>query len=33
VLLQARRRDSPEVTPLQFRKSRSAVVQSAPMRG
>lgn len=33
VLLQARHRDSPEVIPLQFRKSRSAVVQSAPMRG
>jgi len=33
VLLQARHRDSPEVTPLRFRKSRSTVVQSAPMRG
>jgi SAM-dependent methyltransferase len=33
VLLQARHRDSPEVTPLRFRKSRSGVVQSAPMRG
>jgi SAM-dependent methyltransferase len=33
VLLQARHRDSPEVTPLRFRKPRSAVVQSAPMRG
>jgi len=33
VLLQARHRDSPEVTPLRFRKSRSAVVQSAAMRG
>jgi hypothetical protein len=33
VLLQARHRDSPEVTPLRFRKTRSTVVQSAPMRG
>jgi SAM-dependent methyltransferase len=33
VLLQARHRDSPQVTPLRFRKSRSSVVQSAPMRG
>lgn len=33
VLLQARHRDSPEVTPLRFGKPRSAVVQSAPMRG
>ncbi|HET6591499.1 MAG TPA: hypothetical protein VFG48_01155 [Xanthomonadales bacterium] len=33
VLLQARHRDSPEVTPLGFRKHRSSVVQSAPMRG
>jgi hypothetical protein len=33
VLLQARHRDSPHVTPLRFRKSRSSVVQSAPMRG
>ena len=33
VLLQARHRDSPELTPLKFRKSRSAVVQSAAMRG
>jgi hypothetical protein len=33
VLLQARHRDSPQVTPLRFRKTRSSVVQSAPMRG
>ena len=33
VLLQARHANSPEVTPLQFRKSRSGVVQSAAMRG
>ena len=33
VLLQARHRDSPEVTPLRFGKPHSAVVQSAPMRG
>jgi len=33
LLLQARHKDSPEVTPLRFRKSRSTVVQSAPLRG
>ena len=33
VLLQARHANSPEVTPLQFRKSSSGVVQSAAMRG
>ncbi|MFC1689387.1 methyltransferase domain-containing protein [Pseudomonadota bacterium] len=33
VLLQARHADSPEVTPLRFRKPRSGVVQSAAMRG
>ena len=33
VLLQARHANSPEVTPLRFRKSRSGVVQSAAMRG
>lgn len=33
VLLQARHRDSPEVTPLRFRKTRTSVVQSAPMGG
>jgi len=33
VLVQARHRSGPEVTPLRFRKQRSAVVQSAPMRG
>ncbi len=33
VLLQARHRDSPELTPLKFEKSGSAVVQSAAMRG
>jgi hypothetical protein len=33
VLLQARHCDHPEVTTLRFRKSRPAVVQSAPMRG
>lgn len=33
VLLQARHRDSPELTPLKFRKPSSAVVQSAVMRG
>lgn len=31
ILLQARHRDSPEVTPLRFREQRSTVVQSAPM--
>lgn len=31
VLLQARHSDSPELTPLRFRESRSGVVQSAPM--
>jgi SAM-dependent methyltransferase len=33
VLLQARHRDSPEVTPLRFRKPSSVVVQSAVIRG
>jgi SAM-dependent methyltransferase len=33
LLLQARHRDSPEMTPLRFGKARSSVVQSAPMRG
>ncbi|MDX1381429.1 MAG: methyltransferase domain-containing protein [Xanthomonadales bacterium] len=33
VLLQAHHRGSPGVTPLRFRKPRSAVVQSAPIRG
>lgn len=33
VILQARHANSPEVTPLQFRKSRAGVVQSAAMRG
>jgi hypothetical protein len=33
VLLQARHKNSPEVTPLRFRKTRSGVVQSAAMRG
>lgn len=33
VLLQARHANSPEVTPLQFRKSRSGVVQSAAIGG
>jgi len=33
VLLQARHANSPEVTPLRFKKSRSGVVQSAAMRG
>ena len=33
VLLQARHADSPEVTPLRFRKPRSAVVQSAANAG
>jgi SAM-dependent methyltransferase len=33
VILQARHADSPEVTPLRFRKHRAGVVQSAPMRG
>jgi SAM-dependent methyltransferase len=33
VILQARHADSPEVTPLRFRKSRTGVVQSAAMRG
>jgi SAM-dependent methyltransferase len=33
VLLQARHINSPEVTPLRFRKTRSGVVQSAAMRG
>jgi hypothetical protein len=33
LLLQARHRDSPEVTPLRFGKPRSSVVQSAPMGG
>ena len=32
VLLQARHSDSPEATPLQFRKSRPGVVQSAALR-
>jgi len=33
VILQARHANSPEVTPLQFRKPRAGVVQSAAMRG
>jgi hypothetical protein len=33
LLLQARHRNDPEVTPLRFSKPRSTVVQSAPMRG
>jgi len=33
VLLQARHSDSPEITPLRFRKPRAGVVQSAPMQG
>jgi hypothetical protein len=33
LLLQARHKDSPEVTPLRFRKTRSTVVQSAPLSG
>lgn len=33
LLLQARHRDSPQVTPLRFRKARSGVVQSAAMWG
>lgn len=33
VILQARHADSPEVTPLRFRKPRAGVVQSAAMRG
>jgi SAM-dependent methyltransferase len=33
VLLQARRANNPEVTPLRFGKSRAGVVQSAAMRG
>jgi len=33
VLLQARHADSPEVTPLRFRKSRPGVVQSAALSG
>lgn len=33
VILQASHADSPGVTPLRFRKQRSGVVQSAPMRG
>ena len=33
VLLQARHADSPEVTPLRFRKSNAGVVQSAALRG
>ncbi|MDH3789505.1 MAG: class I SAM-dependent methyltransferase [Xanthomonadales bacterium] len=33
VLLQARHRDSPEVTPLRFRKPRAGVVQSAAICG
>ncbi|MGD2130615.1 MAG: methyltransferase domain-containing protein [Lysobacterales bacterium] len=33
LMLQARHRDTPEVTPLRFRKSRTGVVQSAPMQG
>jgi SAM-dependent methyltransferase len=31
ILLQARHSDSPELTPLRFRESRSGVVQSAPL--
>ena len=33
LILQASHEDSPGVTPLRFRKTRSPVVQSAPMRG
>jgi hypothetical protein len=33
VILQARHANSPEVTPLQFRKHRAGVVQSAAMHG
>ena len=33
LLLQARHRNDPEVTPLRFSKPRPTVVQSAPMRG
>lgn len=33
LILQASHADSPGVTPLRFRQSRSAAVQSAPMRG
>ena len=33
LILQASHEDSPAVTPLRFRKARSPVVQSAPMRG
>lgn len=33
ILLQARHQESPEVTPLRFRKPRAGVVQSAAMRG
>ena len=33
VILQASHRGGPAVTPLRFRKTRPAVVQSAPMRG
>lgn len=33
VLLRAKHSSSPEFTPLRFRKSHRAVVQSAPMRG
>lgn len=33
VILQARHADSPEVTPLRYRKPRAGVVQSAAMRG
>lgn len=33
LILQASHEDSPGVTPLRFRKSRSGVVQSAPMGG
>jgi SAM-dependent methyltransferase len=33
LLLQARHRNDPEVTPLRFSKQRPTVVQSAPMRG
>jgi SAM-dependent methyltransferase len=33
VILQARHADSPELTPLRFRKNHAGVVQSAAMRG
>lgn len=33
VILQASHRDSPRVTPLNFRKASRTIVQSAPMRG